>query len=209
MGFAQTAHSVFGFLLCCSATQPVYQINFTIANSCHKFRHLPILSKIPKNAMYAQFYIGQPYVKSDECLHLCYYDMMRHLGIDYGTKRIGVALSDEGGTMAFPHAILENTKKSVGQVKEICDRERVGIIVVGESLDYKGQPNLVKIEADKFIIEIQKATNLPVVEEREFLSTQQARFHQAEKEHVDDSAAAIILQSYLDRKNNRPILETL
>lgn len=134
---------------------------------------------------------------------------MRYLGIDYGTKRIGVAVSDEGGTLAFPYAILENSKSSIGEIKTICAHEAVETIVIGESMDYKGQPNIVKKEIDKFIVELRKITDVPIIEEREFLSTQQARFYQMKKKRVDDSAAAIILQSYLDRKNNRPIMETL
>ena len=134
---------------------------------------------------------------------------MRYLGIDYGTKRIGIAISDEGGTLAFPYSILENSKSSVGEIKTICAHESVETIVIGESVDYKGQPNIVKKEVDKFIVELRKVVGAPIIEEREFLSTQQARFYQMKRKRVDDSAAAIILQSYLDRKNNRPILETL
>lgn len=134
---------------------------------------------------------------------------MRYLGIDYGTKRVGVAISDEGGTMAFPHVILENKKGLVDEVRAICDRERVGVIVIGESVDYKGKPNLVMAEIERFIAEMKKIVAIPIEREREFLTTQQARFFQTEKERVDDSAAAIILQSYLDRKNNKPISETI
>lgn len=134
---------------------------------------------------------------------------MRYIGIDYGTKRIGVAISDEGGTLAFPYTILENSKGSVGEVKTICAHESVETIVIGESMDYKGQPNIVKKEVDKFIVALKKSVDIPIIEEREFLSTQQARFYQQKRKRVDDSAAAIILQSYLDRKNVRPIMETL
>ncbi len=134
---------------------------------------------------------------------------MRYLGIDYGTKRVGVAVSDEGGTMAFPYAILENVKGLVGEMKTICAHEDVEAIVIGESVDYKGSPNVIKKEVDRFITELRLVLNIPIIEEREFLSTQQARFYQTKRKRVDDSAAAIILQSYLDRKNNKPIMETL
>ncbi len=134
---------------------------------------------------------------------------MRYLGIDYGTKRIGLAISDEGGTMAFPYSILENSKGSLGEIKTICAHESVETVIIGESVGYKGQPNIVKKEIDKFIVALRKVVDMPIIEEREFLSTQQARFYQTKRKHVDDSAAAIILQSYLDRKNNRPILDTL
>lgn len=140
---------------------------------------------------------------------MCYYTPMRYLGIDYGTKRIGIAISDEGGTIAFPYSILDNTKGSLGEVKSICGHESVETIVIGESVDYKGQPNIVKKEIDKFIVELKKIVNVPILEEREFLTTQQARFYQTKRKRVDDSAAALILQSYLDRKNVRPIMETL
>ncbi|KKW38995.1 MAG: hypothetical protein UY89_C0035G0020 [Parcubacteria group bacterium GW2011_GWA1_54_9] len=38
---------------------------------------------------------------------------MRYLGVDYGSKKIGLALSDEGGTMGFPHTVIPNTSKAV------------------------------------------------------------------------------------------------
>lgn len=134
---------------------------------------------------------------------------MRYLGIDYGTKRVGVAISDEGGTIAFPYTILENKKGLLGEIKTICSHEAVETIVIGESVDYKGKPNLVMKEVDKFVVELKKAVSVPIISEREFLSTQQARFYQTKRKRVDDSAAAIILQSYLDKKNSRPILETI
>ncbi|OHA82743.1 MAG: hypothetical protein A3B07_01330 [Candidatus Yonathbacteria bacterium RIFCSPLOWO2_01_FULL_43_27] len=134
---------------------------------------------------------------------------MRYLGVDYGTKRVGIAVSDEGGTLAFPYAILDNSKALLGNVEDICSRESIETIVVGESVDYKGNPNIVMKEIEQFIIELRSRVTVPIITEREFLTTQQARFFQQEKERVDDSAAAIILQSYLDRKNNTSMRETL
>jgi putative Holliday junction resolvase len=134
---------------------------------------------------------------------------MRYLGVDYGTKRVGIAVSDEGGTLAFPYAILDNNKTLLGKVEDICSRESIETIVVGESVDYKGNPNVVMKEIEQFIVELRARVAVPIVTEREFLTTQQARFFQQEKERVDDSAAAIILQSYLDRKNNTSMRETL
>ncbi|KKU80280.1 MAG: hypothetical protein UY07_C0048G0012 [Parcubacteria group bacterium GW2011_GWA1_47_8] len=132
---------------------------------------------------------------------------MRYLGVDYGAKRVGVAISDEGGTIAFPYAILESGKGLVGEVKTICAHESVETIVVGESTDYQGKSNAIMEGINRFVKELRDAVHVPLVYEREFLSTQQARFHQAKKKRVDDSAAAIILQSYLDKKNNKSILE--
>lgn len=134
---------------------------------------------------------------------------MRYLGVDYGTKRVGIAVSDEGGTLAFPYAILDNNKTLLGKVEDICSRESIETIIVGESVDYKGNPNVVMKEIEQFIAELRTRVTVPIITEREFLTTQQARFFQQEKERVDDSAAAIILQSYLDRKNSTSMRETL
>lgn len=134
---------------------------------------------------------------------------MRYLGIDYGAKRVGVAVSDLGAVVAFPYAILDNVKGLVGEIKTICAHEDVEAVVIGESVDYKGAPNIIKKEIDRFVTELRLVLSIPIIEEREFLSTQQARFYQTKRRRVDDSAAAIILQSYLDRKNNKPIMETL
>lgn len=111
--------------------------------------------------------------------------------------------------MAFPCAILENGKGLMGEVKNICVKEGVEQIVVGESLNYQGAPNQVMEEINNFVGEIGEVIGVPVVFEREFLSTQQARFFQEKKKYVDDSAAAVILQSYLDRKNSKSIRETI
>lgn len=111
--------------------------------------------------------------------------------------------------MAFPHAILENDKGLMEEIKNMCTKEGVGQIVVGESLDYKGEPNRVMKEINSFVAGLEKDVGISVMLEREFLSTQQARFFQPDKKSVDDSAAAIILQSYLDKKNNKSLRDTL
>lgn len=118
-------------------------------------------------------------------------------------------MSDEGGTLAFPYAIISNNRDLVEEIQKICTRENAGTIVVGESVDYKGKPNVVMEKIRPFIVSLEKVTSLPVVTEREFLTTQQARFFQKEKERVDDSAAALILQSYLDRVHGKSVLETI
>ncbi len=134
---------------------------------------------------------------------------MRYLGIDYGTKRVGIAVSDDGGTMAFPYGIIENDKGLVGEIKAVCTQEHIEHIIIGESLNYQNERNIVMEKIDEFIAELREVVAIPIILEREFLSTQQARFFQTDSKHVDDSAAAIILQSYLEKKNIKPIMETL
>ena len=75
---------------------------------------------------------------------------MKLLGIDYGTKRVGISLSDESGKMAFPHDVFKNDKKLVDNVKSICEEETVSAIVMGESKDYKQKENPLMVDIYKF-----------------------------------------------------------
>ncbi len=130
---------------------------------------------------------------------------MKFLGIDYGSKRVGIALSDTEGGMAFPHTVLPNNKKLITTIKEICDKEHVAVIVLGESLDYKMKPNVIMEKITPFKKGLEQVTNLPIHFEREFMTSAAAEHLQGKGEMIDASAAAIILQSYLDKKkNNKP-----
>jgi len=126
---------------------------------------------------------------------------MRFLGIDYGTKRIGVAVSDENIILAFPKGILLNNLNIFKNIGEILKTENISEIVIGESVNFKGKENIVSKEIKTFISELKDKFNLPIHEQKEFLTSVEARRFQKKKE-VDDSAAALILQRYLDRINN-------
>ena len=68
---------------------------------------------------------------------------MRFLGIDYGTKKIGLALSDESACFAFPHSILKfTTSQVVRNIKKICDENNVTKIILG-------RPEMFKVMDDK------------------------------------------------------------
>ncbi len=128
---------------------------------------------------------------------------MRYLGIDYGTKKVGIAFSDKEGVLAFPFKVLKNlrTYDVLREIKKICEEKEISKIVLGESLDYKGRPNPVMAEIEKFKILLEKEIGLPVIFETEVLTTKQAANSQPESKKLDASAAALILQSYLDRLN--------
>ena len=134
--------------------------------------------------------------------------MAKTLGIDYGSKRIGLALSDEEGRVAFPFETIENSAKAVSKIRSICEREKIGRIVVGESLDESGNDNAIMPEVRVFSDKISKETGLPVDFEKEFFTSVEAHrsaFEEQGKEgrqKVDASAAALILQRYLDRQTN-------
>lgn len=132
---------------------------------------------------------------------------MRHLAIDYGTKRVGLALSDENGTMGFPHGTIPNTGRLIDDILELIARKEVGMVVIGESHNFDGTPNPVAKAAKDFGALIERRTGLSVAFEPEMLTTQEARRNfEGVREpgsgnlHVDASAAALILTSFLDRK---------
>jgi putative holliday junction resolvase len=124
---------------------------------------------------------------------------MRLLGIDYGSKRIGLALSDESGRFAFPHSVVLNSGKVVGEISVICRKEEVGKIVIGESLNFKGEKNAIMNDIEKFAEELKNETNLPVYFENEILTSVEASRIQGDNEMNDASAAALILKSYIDK----------
>ncbi len=125
---------------------------------------------------------------------------MRLLGIDYGTKRVGIALSDETGVFAFPHSVLKNNKDLIKKITEICKREKVVKIILGESLDYKGKDNSIMRMVAVFKNILEKETGLNVVYENESMSSAEAERIQGKGEMLDASAAAIILKSFIDKQ---------
>jgi putative Holliday junction resolvase len=124
---------------------------------------------------------------------------MRYLGIDFGEKRVGIALSDEDGKIAFPNVVLVNDGDLMKNIVDLCMKNAVEVVVMGESRDYKGQINSImwKIEGFKKQLEM---IGFKVVFEPEFMTSVQASQITGENKMLDASAAAIILQAYLNRE---------
>lgn len=132
--------------------------------------------------------------------------MKKILGIDMGTKRIGLALSNIEQTFAFPFSVIEGEKDLqhicdyvVPRIAEVAQAEGVETIVIGESRDFAQNHNPIM----KQVAGLQKGLEdkgFTVVLEPEFLSSAQAERFQGKHDKLDASAATIILQSYLDRK---------
>src|SRR3972149_12172361 len=101
--------------------------------------------------------------------------MSRFLGIDYGSKRVGLALSDESTTLAFPKTILPNDHNLFSAIKKICAEENIEAAVVGESLDKGGKPNPIMKEINKFREKFSKEINLPIYSEPEIWTSAEAR----------------------------------
>jgi len=140
---------------------------------------------------------------------------MRYLGIDYGAKRVGLSLSDDEGKMAFPYKIMKNDLELVDNIHNICGGEEVSAIVLGESDDLSGKPNKIMGCIEEFKRHLEGELDLPIYFEKEFMTSVFARGNDGKKGNdakkvkkekqvkIDDSAAALILQRYLDRKNNK------
>jgi putative Holliday junction resolvase len=125
---------------------------------------------------------------------------MRILGIDYGTKRVGLALSDEGGTMAFPHSVIPNTPDLLSDIERVINEKNVAEIVIGHSLDKAGNPNKVHAAVEALMTDLTLATGLPIHLQPEQFTTQAALHIQGRTDKTDASAAALILDSYLTKK---------
>ena len=133
---------------------------------------------------------------------------MRIIGIDYGTKRIGIAVSDPDAQFALPHSVIQNSnaiaKKPfiLEEIAKIALENKTSTVVIGESRDYKGQPNKILSDA----LELKKdleSMGFVVHLELEFMTSQHAERVQGKTDKSDSSAAALILQSYLDSHRNK------
>lgn len=124
---------------------------------------------------------------------------MTYIGIDHGTKRVGVATSDIGETMAFPVGVLTNNSKLIEELKKIAQEREVKEFVIGESKNYKGEDNLIMKEINELKNQLEKEGYV-VHLEPEFMSSAEAMHLQDKNAMLDASAAAIILQSFLNKK---------
>jgi len=127
-------------------------------------------------------------------------DKRRIIGVDYGAKRVGVAISDENQTIAVPLSVLPNGRTLFRDFKEIVLSRGVKEVVLGESKDFKGNDNAIMPAVRAFKAELERDLNLKVHLEPEFMTSEQAARSGTAPALLDASAAAIILQSFLDKK---------
>jgi putative Holliday junction resolvase len=128
---------------------------------------------------------------------------MRYLGIDYGARRIGIAVSDEAGSFAFPKETIPNDATSIDRIHTLVKRENIGHIVIGDTRAMNGVNNAITLEADAFARSLESHSKIPVSRSWEAWSSIEAsRFAPKGKEHDDAAAAAIILQRFLDTQGS-------
>ncbi len=128
---------------------------------------------------------------------------MKYLGIDYGSKKVGFAQSDDEGRMAYPLMISPNDASLLKDTLELIREMKFSTVVIGESVDGKGKSNPIAKEARKFGSSIENGIDVKVFFEKEWYSTVEARKQPGNEgsHNVDDQAAAIVLQRYLDKVN--------
>lgn len=125
---------------------------------------------------------------------------MRKLGIDYGTKKLGLALTDESGSMAFPHSVIPNTPDLLKVLITIINKENVGEIVIGHSLDRNGKPNAIHAAVEALMLDLTLEIGLPIHLQSEQYSTQAAIQLQGKTSMTDAAAAALILDAFITKK---------
>ena len=139
---------------------------------------------------------------------------MRVLGVDLGSKRIGLAVSDPEANIAFPAGTLKSggRKADVEAVCDLISEREIGAVVVGLPKHMDGRRGPEASAAEKFASALQKASGIPVetlderwtsVEAERSLS-EQGKSAKRSRDHVDEVAAALILRTYLELMRNSP-----
>src|SRR5215471_17991221 len=133
---------------------------------------------------------------------------MRILALDHGTKRIGVAISDELKMIAQPLEFIPASPFAdfLARLKEIIHEQQVELILVGMPRNMDGSYGPAALRVQEFVAALRDATTIHIQTWDERLTSAQAqRFliqggvrRKERKEKVDKTAAAILLQSYLD-----------
>lgn len=132
----------------------------------------------------------------------------RILAVDLGEKRIGIAISDPTKTIAIPITVIRHTTRvgDAAVIAQLCSEHEVGLIVLGIPVTQNGEDSPQLRHAHKFIEALKLQVEVPIVTWDESYSTNHAQEirrvmrvpAKMRHGHLDDLAAAIILQSYLD-----------
>lgn len=140
--------------------------------------------------------------------------MPRILGIDYGERRLGFAISDEMGIIAMPLCVVtvEHPRHALDEVQRLVQEKQAGQVVVGMPLNMNGTRGPASEAVARFVARLGKAIAIPVATWDERLSSKAAERilidadvrRQKRKGVIDQLAAQIMLQSYLDSKAPPP-----
>ncbi len=135
--------------------------------------------------------------------------MVRILGIDPGTRRCGIAITDSSETMAFPREAINFDEGFVQRIVRLVDEEGVELVVMGRPLSLAGSRTASTDFADDLFTRLSDALELPVVQHDERLTTTAAQRSLSSaglkvKDHrsrIDSAAAVVLLQHFADSRN--------
>jgi putative Holliday junction resolvase len=142
----------------------------------------------------------------------------RIIGIDHGTVRIGIAISDESGIIAFGKETIPNDSKSLSKILNLIKENEASKVIVGYPLNLKGDKTKQTLEVDKFLDELRnllskESIDAEIIEWDERFTSKMAvdsmiasgmkKKNRQNKNNIDIISAAIMLQSYLD--SNRSV----
>lgn len=129
---------------------------------------------------------------------------MNILALDYGEKRVGVAKGSDETKLAIPSCIIENKDDNfvISKITEIINNDDINLLLIGLPIGLSGDNTKQTEVINKFIILLEKSVNIPIVTIDERLTSRNADslFNDNKKRRIDDVAAMIMLQNYLDRK---------
>ncbi len=135
--------------------------------------------------------------------------MPKILAIDYGTKNIGLALSDDEQKFAFAYNTIKSQKskvksqklgKIISDIKNICKIEKVQRVIVGMPINLSGDKTKTTEKVFEFVKELEENLTVPVEVEDERLTTVQAsRLKNKTARNINELSAQILLQGYLDK----------
>lgn len=133
---------------------------------------------------------------------------MRYLGIDYGTKRTGVAISDGDGRLAVVKETIraEGQQAVIDRLKSIIEEEQnIDAIIIGVPVNMSGEPTDMTEEVNRFIAKLRDHVTIPVQTYDERLTTAMAKklLQGVKHEERDKVAAQILLQNFLDELSNK------
>ncbi|MEI7579225.1 MAG: Holliday junction resolvase RuvX [bacterium] len=134
---------------------------------------------------------------------------MKYLGIDYGARKFGIAISDELGMFAAPKETLhvKSLDEALMKIQLLCQAEKIEEIILGLPGGFQGvdSPQTLKVKA--FATQLKTTTKLPVIFWDETYSTKQAESgaRGRKRENSDSEAARIILQEFLDNNSENLI----
>lgn len=130
---------------------------------------------------------------------------MRVLGIDYGTKNIGIAVGDTDSKLALPLMVIARSRETVQDIRRVMSEEGALRIVIGAPTTFAGVEQSIAQEVAAFVAKLRKQ-GVDVVTEDERLTTRAVERSMNEMGKAakgvdkDAAAAAMILQTYFDRQ---------